>query len=256
MIELRNGSAVVLVDESCGARMASFVTGGSERLVARKSDPLAWGSYPMAPWAGRVRNGRFGWDGRTIRLPRRLPPHAIHGTVLDQQWSIDASSRTEVRLHTTLGPDWPWTARVEHIVTLESGAVRCRLEISTPEKPFPAQVGWHPWFTDDGHPPSLSFRAQAMYRRDRAGLPTGEMVHPGPHPWDDCFVGVADAPIISWRDGLSLMVSSDCDHWVVYEPEHALCVEPQSGPPDGFTLLPRIVEVDRPLSRTMVWAWE
>ena len=83
-----------------------------------------------------------------------------------------------------------------------------------------------------------------------------ELVVPKPHPWDDCFVGVADAPIVTWPDGLSIMVSSDCDHWVVYEPDHALCVEPQSGPPDGFTLAPRIVDPDRPLSRTMVLAWE
>jgi galactose mutarotase-like enzyme len=34
-------------------------------------------------------------------------------------------------------------------------------------------------------------------------------------------------------------------------PKHALCVEPQSGPPDGFTLAPLVVTPASPLRRTM-----
>jgi aldose 1-epimerase len=95
-----------------------------------------------------------------------------------------------------------------------------------------------------------------MYERDRSGIPTGRTVAPGARPWDDCFAGVVDPPAVRYSDGLELLLSSDCDHWVVYEPEHALCVEPQSGPPNGFTLLPHLVEPGRPLSRTFVIAWD
>ncbi|NBY57672.1 MAG: aldose epimerase, partial [Actinobacteria bacterium] len=53
-------------------------------------------------------------------------------------------------------------------------------------------------------------------------------------------------------DGTRIVVDSDCDHWVIYDmPTHALCVEPQSGPPDGFTLLPQLVTATQPLRRTM-----
>ena len=35
------------------------------------------------------------------------------------------------------------------------------------------------------------------------------------------------------RSGSRSRLTSTCDHWVVYtEPEHAICVEPQSGPPE------------------------
>ena len=52
------------------------------------------------------------------------------------------------------------------------------------------------------------------------------------------------------------MVSSSCDHWVVYDqPEHATCVEPQSGPPDGFTLCPEVLAPGETLRHTMTIAW-
>lgn len=265
MIELRSSTAVVLVDESSGGRVASLVVHGEERLVVGSSDngsTLSWGSYPMAPWAGRVRSGRFDFAGSTHQLPLRLPPHALHGTVLDVPWRITHSARNEVHLTTSLGPDWPWQGTAKQHIELvgdrSGGALRCRLSVESTSTPFPAQVGWHPWFCDHhGEPtaPRLRFAAQAMYQRDASGIPNGDTVLPGPHPWDDCFVGVSDAPTLAYRDGTVLMLSSDCDHWVVYEPDGAVCVEPQSGPPDGFTLRPDIVEPGRPLSRTFVCAW-
>jgi aldose 1-epimerase len=213
----------------------------------------------MVPWAGRVRRGTFRFDRRKYRLPLRVPPHALHGTVLDRAWEIEEVTARRVRLRSELGPEWPWRGVVTHTVEVEGnaaeGAVRLRLEL-TGDAAFPAQVGWHPWFADRSGPPRLVFNAAAMYERDAEGIPTGRMVRPGPHPWDDCFVGVVDAPVLQYSDGMTLTVWSDCDHWVVYEPPHAVCVEPQSGPPDGFTLQPHTVRPGVPLSRTMLIAWE
>ena len=38
-------------------------------------------------------------------------------------------------------------------------------------------------------------------------------------------------------------------------PEHAVCVEPQTGPPDGPNLAPHVVEPGSPLSVSMVVSW-
>jgi len=250
----------VTVDADRGGRVASLIIGGSNRLVASgapDAHPFLWGSFPMTPWAGRVRNGRFRFGGTGYQLPVNLAPHAIHGTVASAAWTVEATSAHEVRLSTSLGPDWPWAGRATQVITLEGngrseGALRCWMCVESLSDPFPAQVGWHPWFTDHGAPPALRFAAEAMYVRDRSGVPNGETTFPGPHPWDDCFAGVTDAPRLHYADGLHLELSSDCNHWVVYETGHAVCVEPQSGPPDGFTLQPLVVEPGRPLSRTFV----
>jgi aldose 1-epimerase len=215
--------------------------------------------YPMVPWAGRVRRGRFAHGGQDVQLPLRLPPHAIHGTVFESAWQVVDQSVASATLRTHLGGDWPWPGEATHALQLDATqargvGLRCRLEVRSLGPAFPAQVGWHPWFADGGRPPHLTFAAQAMYRRDADGIAIAEMVRPAAHPWDDCFVGVTEPPRLRYADGLTLVLRSDCDHWVVYEPDHAVCVEPQSGPPDGFTLAPVLVSAAQPLSRSLTIA--
>ena len=248
----------VQVDESSGGRVASLVVGGVERLLTRPETdgaPMAWGSYPMVPWAGRVRRGRFAFEGRTYELPLGMAPHAIHGTVYDQPWVVDVVSGEAALLRCDLGPAWPWAGMVEHSVALTDDSLVCRLTVRSAGEPFPAQVGWHPWFTDAGRPPELAIAFEAMHQRDDDFIATALLVEARPHPWDDCFVGVEQPVRVRYRDGVELALTSDCSHWVVYEPEHALCVEPQSGPPDGFALAPLVVTPDEPLTRTLTIRW-
>ena len=96
-----------------------------------------------------------------------------------------------------------------------------------------------------------------MYVRDDDFIPSGRLVPPTPPPWDDCFVGPAHMPRLHYSD-LAVTVSSDCDHWVVYDvPDHATCIEPQSGPPDAFNLgLATRLEPGELLQRTMTIRWQ
>jgi aldose 1-epimerase len=43
---------------------------------------------------------------------------------------------------------------------------------------------------------------------------------------------------------------------VFTEPEHAVCVEPQTGPPDELNLGPRVVSPASPLVARATWRWE
>jgi hypothetical protein len=54
--------------------------------------------------------------------------------------------------------------------------------------------------------------------------------------WDDPFVGVTTPPQITWGDDLVLTLTAGpaVTHWMIYDPDDALCVEPQVGPPDAF----------------------
>ena len=68
---LTAGDARLTVDPAVGGRMTSLVVGGHELLVTEGYGPIRWGCYPMAPFAGRIRDGRFGFRGRTVQLPLR-----------------------------------------------------------------------------------------------------------------------------------------------------------------------------------------
>ena len=83
------GTARVLIDAEHGGRIASLSVAGMELLVNAGASALDWGCYPMAPFAGRIRNGRFSFKGTEHQLPRNAAPHAIHGTVFERPWEVD-----------------------------------------------------------------------------------------------------------------------------------------------------------------------
>lgn len=255
MLEMQAGPARLTVDPLRGGRIAALEIAGLGLLRGERADALAWGAYPMAPYAGRVRHGEFRLDGRPYRLPLRLPPHAIHGTTFERAWR----DRGDGSLEIDLGPGWPFAGRAVQWFALAAGHLDWRLEVHTDGEPFPASLGQHPWFVRQlsrGAPLDLSLRAGSMYVRDADGIPTGERVAPTPGPWDDCFTDLQASPLLRWPGALTLRLESTADCWVVYdEPADALCVEPQTGPPDALNIAPRIVRPGRPLALDVRWTW-
>jgi aldose 1-epimerase len=253
---LENGTARIEIDEQSGGRLSSLRIGDLELLVGADPNPLAWGCYPMAPWAGRVRNGRFEFEGRGYELPLRMPPHAIHGTVLDRAWTQDSDGSLRI----DLGPDWPWQGYVRQRFELSPGVLRMRMELHSEEDSFPASIGWHPWFQRQlsrGGPLTLDHDAGSIYIRDADDIPSGATRRPGPGPFDDCFKDLRHDPILVWPGALRLRLSSSFDHWVVYdEPEHAICVEPLSGPPNALNIAPRPVTPGQPLIGEFTIDWQ
>lgn len=250
MFVIENDVATVTIDPERGGRLAGLVVRGRELLVTDPgdADPMSWGCFPMVPWAGRVRRGELTFDGVTHHLDINMPPHSIHGVGAWRPWH----RREDDSLHLDLGDGWPFGGSVVQRFTLHDDRFVCTMEVAAGDRAMPAQVGWHPWFRK---PDELRFQPFAMYLRDEEGIPSGEMVEPTSGPWDDCFIGVHQPIVLVWAD-LEIELTSTCDHWVVYdEPVHATCVEPQSGPPDGFTIAPHVVTPDAPLHREFAIAW-
>ncbi len=266
-VVLRAGPAEAILDPGAGGRIAAIRVDGLDLLISAGPGPLAWGAYPMVPWAGRMRDGLLRRDGAVHALPTHLlPPHAIHGTLVEAAWATcRPTDDTTAVLEAPLGGPWPFGGRAVHRVALAAASLTATLEVHADDQPFPAIVGWHPWFPRTLHGPAgvaggpveVDLRAGGMLRRGADGLPTGEVVPVPPGPWDDCFVGVASPPLVRWPGALEIALESDAAYWVVYT-EHAdgVCVEPQTGPPDGlntgqFTL----VEPGRPLVASMTLRW-
>ena len=254
VLEADGARAVVLARD--GGRLGSVTVGGRELLVAGDPrDPLSWGSYPMAPWAGRVNLGRFTFDGRTHQLPITMAPHAIHGVVYDRPWSAVGDDTIAI----DLDDRWPFRGRVVQRFALDEDGLEVTMTV-TADEPMPAVIGWHPWFrrvlAEGTEPvrPGVQRRhdAGAWRRRDpdrgaRAADrgPMGRRIH-----------GSRRGPRPRVARSLRLSIASTGAWWVVYSmPEHAICVEPQSGPPDGLGLLPEVVVPGRPMTHSMRWTW-
>jgi aldose 1-epimerase len=96
-ITLTAGDAEVTVTPGNGGRIGSLRIGGAELLRQGQK----FGCFPMVPWCGRIRDGRF-LDGATVQqMPLNAPPHAIHGTARDGAWRTARTSKSEAVSRTT-----------------------------------------------------------------------------------------------------------------------------------------------------------
>ena len=273
-IRLSAGDVDVTVLPEDGCRLGSLRVGGVE-LLRTADDPaaraegegegegvFAYGSFPMVPYAGRVDHGR--WNNAQVRhqLPIDMPPHAIHGTGVRSAWrpAAPAGDSTAAFYYDLAGP-WPYAGRVTQLFELTPESLRTTLSVETRADSFPAQAGWHPWFrkqlSDGGAPVRLDFAPAWQEERGADHLPTGRRIDPLPGPRDDCF-GMPDgvAATLVWEGELSLEITSDCRWLVVFDEQpDAVCVEPQSGPPNGLNTAPRLVTRIEPLEVGTTWTW-
>ena len=257
MLTLESGPARLVVAPERGGRIMALSVDGLDLLVTPDVDDHNFGCFPMAPWAGRIRHGSFDFEGQRYQLPLNNPPHAIHGTARDHPWSEDG----EGVISALLEPPWPFGGRVVQRFSLAPDALHLTMEVHAADGPMPASCGWHPWWrrqAQRGDQLAVDLHARAMYRRDGDGIPNGELVPPGPHPWDDCFTRLGEPPaVLQWPGAATVTLETSCPCVVVFDqPEHAICVEPQSHPPDAFNLGPAVARPGEPLVATATWSWQ
>lgn len=250
------GALAVSVAPDAGGRIAQIVQAGVPQLIGPDDGhpgTIAWGCYPMVPWAGRVRNGRFRFDGREHQLATNLGAHAIHGVGFAMPWTVDLHTADCVVLSLHLPRDarWPFGGIARQTIRVTPRRLRLTLGLDAQDQAMPAVIGWHPWFRK---PERIEFVPARVYPRDADGLATLPLAAPPPPPWDDCFLGASGAVV--HRAGQRLVLTSDCDYWVVFdETSHSTCIEPQSGPPDAFNLAsPRLAPGER-MTRRFELAW-
>lgn len=284
-IKLAAGGDRVRLDPAAGGRIASLVAGGRERLVAEpprdagpQLAPLQWGSFVMAPWAGRIARGALTFDGEEHRLERNLEGHAIHGVVFDEDWEVGRADRSTAILTVPLDPRrWPFGGHVEQRVELAPGALRLAVTVRADDRPMPVWVGWHTCFQrPEGGDVHIGLDADEVLETDDETLPTGALAPVsgdtdlrgapalGQRRLDHAFASPATPLTIRWPD-LHFEMAADPDPAcaVVYTPAHEFCVEPQTGWPDALRLAQAGVEgtgVTRlephgSLRATSTWTW-
>ena len=257
VLTLRRGTIEVDLAPEAGGRVAQIRVDEIEQLIGPEDGwpaTIAWGCYPMVPWAGRIRAGRFLFEGREWQLPRNLGDHAIHGVGFALSWQVEHHDEGSARLSLPLPEDanWPFGGMARQHIEIVENTVRMLLSVQAGARPMPAEIGWHPWFRK---PDRLDFAPSRMYPRDADGIAVLPLSAPGAGPWDDCFVH--DGDVVLHRGARALRVSSACSHRVVYdETAHATCVEPQTGPPDAFNLAQRVLQPGEVLEMAMTLAFD
>lgn len=258
-VALHAADAELTVDPQNGCRLTSLRTRGTELL--RQGEK--YGSFVMAPWCGRTDRGRFRNGGEVYQLPVNDGPHALHGTVRSAPWRTVRTDERSAAFTVDLTDPWPWEGRLTQIVELaeDGGGLTMTLGVETTGESFPAQAGWHPWFLRNlgggGEDVRIGFDAEWQEERGADHLPTGKRIDPLPGPWDDCF-GMPQGvdTTLTWPGELELNLASRAEWVVIYDEQpEAVCVEPQSGPPNGLNTLPRFVTPIEPVEVSTTWTW-
>lgn len=267
MLTIASGDVSVVIDESMGGRLTSWRVAGIELLAAEGTSPVAHGMYPMAPWAGRLLDDTITFQGSSTRMPVTHEGRALHGLVLDATMTIVERSDDRISLACALTDPWPWSGGVQITWQVHHARLDASIVVTSDQGTFPAVAGWHPWFRRDlGSGPSLqwSFPDEGdwlMAERGAAYALTGRLVtvRPDDGPFDDAFFVPSRRVRLAWPDVLTLEAVSSHDWFVVFDHRSAaVCIEPQSGPPNGVnasSLAPlHVVTPGHPLRMSTTWS--
>lgn len=211
-------------------------------------DPFGFSHFPLAPYSNRIRNGRFEFGGKTIRIGPNSPGHAhpLHGTAWRGLWSFAAHSANGVSLEYVHRPDdgWPWAFSLTQEIKIDRDALTIRLTMRNASgSPMPAGLGFHPYFSNP-QSARLRFIADGYWRPDEEGLPQ-EWSAAAPDfdfslgralagaAIDQCFTGWRGSAVIEWEDrpfGVEIAADPSMPFAVVYvsREENCFCFEPVS----------------------------
>jgi aldose 1-epimerase len=152
------GALSLTLSPETGGSIARFEYAGSDGLeipVLRgthdgNADVLAHGSFPLVPYCNRIRDGRFTFRGREVRIARNMAsdPSPLHGQGWLGPWEVVRLEEAEAELvFVHEAGEWPWAYEARQLFTLDANGVTVVLTCTnTGNEPMPCGLGQHPYF--------------------------------------------------------------------------------------------------------------
>lgn len=244
-----------------------------EAFCAETWKPYHGGVPILFPFAGRIRDARFSFQGRTFRLPEEDGMgNALHGLVCGRPWTVVEQSASRItgrfdgsKLDPRLRTMWPADFELTVSYEIHENELRCLFSFRNVDPTFhlPCSFGLHPYFripvakADRGFA-VVKVPASSCWEVDSRLLPSGrrvpavrELALKDGIPFDlleldhifgdlvfengRCTVGfrAPDNSCVVWMSFPELFQCC-----VVYTPPHreAICIEPYTAIPDPFSL--------------------
>jgi aldose 1-epimerase len=214
-VRLTAGGADLVVDLR-GGGLRSLAVGDWDVLDSYPPGTVieGWPGAVLLPWPNRIRDGRWTWAGRDLQLEIGSPeaPHAIHGLVAWQSWSVLATGDGATSVGTVVEPHPGYPFRLAAAVDYELAAGELTVTVRVRNlgaEPAPLGVGMHPYFRvgadrDGGiGEADLTLPVRTALDLD-GGLPTG-----GRSPYDGAVGRIGDRAL---DDALTDLVRDD-DGW-------------------------------------------
>jgi aldose 1-epimerase len=246
MIKLRMQTGYAEVCDK-GAHLSALFMDNKE-ILKGSSDGVAThgGSAVLIPYAGRVKAGRYSFNGRNYSLPLSSDGHAIHGLVLSSKWVAVSISSASVVMTTRLkheGYPSPLELSVKYAF---SSPASFQVEFVATNAGFrdaPIVIGAHPYFFAKKWSLHHEGPVQRLLTEEK-DFPNGELEDFSfngkrfrDEQFDDCFVGGDELTLVA--DDYSLRILRfNMPYFVVYNGQYAekvsVSIEPMTGAPDAF----------------------
>jgi len=137
-------------------------------------DVLATACFPLVPYSNRIRDGRFVFRGRTVRLAPNLPPqrHPLHGQGWRGAWTVERAGdeAAELAFRHDAG-EWPWAYEARQRLRLDAGGLGAVLSCrNLSDQPMPCGLGFHPYF-DASEDTVIDTRVTGVWTVDAEVMP-------------------------------------------------------------------------------------
>jgi len=189
IVGLSAGNLQLQLSPSVGGCIAAFTWVGEDsphpilrRCERSPATALEAASFPLVPFVNRIRDGRFTFRGREVRLAPNMAGDRspLHGQGWLGAWSVEQRSeaRAVLRFRHPAG-EWPWGYEAWQEFELDalglSVGLGCR---NTSGEPMPGGLGQHPYF-ECGPDTELDTRVSHAWTVDRDVLPVKQVVADG-----------------------------------------------------------------------------
>lgn len=230
-----------------GAYLKSLSLGGIDILKQSPDEvPTHGGCAVLLPYAGRVRNGEYTYEGKRYALPKNSEGNAIHGFLKDVELKILAKETSSIELATSIvhsGYPTKLEVKIKYEISSSHLSVDCTA-INAGKHRAPLSIGFHPYFL--GTEWELDYKCNVerlemedSYFPDGKTLPFdfyGKALVKGQR-FDDCFHFPCDARLESDRGKLEIL-KRNMPYAVVFNGKWAedksVAFEPYTSAPDAF----------------------
>ena len=247
MIEIVNDDSSATVDLAGGGIRELVLK--NESLIKPSTDGIKThgGIAILAPFANRIRSGKYSFMGRDYALPVNSEGNAIHGFAKDSTFSPVKIEDSYCRIRTDLtGPGYPWTIRLEVTYAIMKDGFKCSaVTKNLSSSPAPFQIGFHPYFTFSDYWSLSSDLPGALLEYKDKFFPDGSSRVIDPFLLESASAGNLDntfmhsgALTFTTERRKILIDRKNFNYLVLYNGTYSegisVAVEPMSAPPDAF----------------------
>ena len=156
-----------------------------EQILA---DKVAYPSAHLFPWANRIRDGKYAFQGTHYQLPINEVAlnNAIHGLVAFAKFEVIQAETNENEAILTIkyvyegqerGYPYPFDVEIKHTFSSDDGLLMTYTLKNTGKTDMPMVLGWHPYFKIDGEKADdwqISIPTKCKYLSDEQMIPKGQ----------------------------------------------------------------------------------